>query len=388
MKDWKAILLLIIMPVFFISLFAYTLYPYINENTFVEPFDIIVVDSEDTAQTRMLIKQIEELDIFRNVFTEDRQSAISKMEQDLVPAVIILPENFTASVSVGENKPVKVIGNRNMPLKSFIVKTFVQSTSNIVSAGQSAINSIYHFNEKAKIPANELKKEYADSTSHFILEALSRGKIYNRAETSAGMNLTSFEYFTASLIVIFLMFAGMPGLKMLVTERELGVFKRLRVSPAKTWAMLFSKITVTFLLSTLQFLIIIVLTLVLFNNYWGANIKDILLLFGATLFSVSCWSILVSFISRSAKSADVIGNLGILLMAVVGGSIYPLTSMPGFIRVLSKFTINYWAMEGFMIVFSGNKALHTSSSALVLAVLGLAMLSLAFLKYCWKIKRS
>ena len=61
-------------------------------------------------------------------------------------------------------------------------------------------------------------------------------------------------------------------------------------------------------------------------------------------------------------------------MAVVGGSIYPLSSMPDFIRKLSKFTINRWAMEGFMIIFSGNELLSLTNHVYVLIAMGLFML--------------
>jgi ABC-2 type transport system permease protein len=103
------------------------------------------------------------------------------------------------------------------------------------------------------------------------------------------------------------------------------------------------------------------------------------MLFGAIILVVSAWSVFVASISSSPASADVIGNLGILLMAVVGGSIYPLSSMPGFMRGLSRLTINRWAMDGFMVLFSGNDAAGTGIYSLVLVMMACVLMTASIL---------
>ncbi len=388
LKDWKAVILLMVMPVLFISLFAYTLKDYIKENSFIEPFDIAIVDKEDTTQSRMVIRQLEEVGIFKNILILQEDRAVSMLEDNHISAFITIPQDFTTSVSHGENRPIKVVGNANMPLHSFIVRNLVQSACNLVSAGQSAINAIYYYNKQAGVSGLELEQEYTESATRVVMEAMVRGKVFRNVQTPSGLNLTPFEYFTSSLLVIFLMFAGMPGVKMLVTERELGLFDRLRASAAKVWQIMASKFLVTLLLSSVQFITTFIITVSLFKNYWGSGYKNVIFMFSSVLFAVSCWSLLVSSISRTPKSADMIGNLGILLMAVIGGNIYPLTSMPGFVQFLSKLTINRWAMEGFMVIFSGNKALEVGGYALPILALGFCMLAIASTLYYWQLRGS
>jgi ABC-2 type transport system permease protein len=259
----------------------------------------------------------------------------------------------------------------------------MQSAANLVSAAQSAIMTIYHFNKKAGLKGKKFEVQFNDSTMKFFLKALSRNEIFSRVETSAQFNLTPAEYFTAALIVVFMMFAGMPGMKMLVSERSNGITRRLASSPVKMWQVVLSKLLVSLILSVIQFGIIITLTSLVLKSYWGAPIKSILLLLGGLMFAVSAWSVFVSSISSSPASADVIGNLGILLMAVIGGSIYPLSSMPEFVRSISRLTINRWAMDGFMALFSGNDGLSVTNYSLVLGAIGLVLfcLSAGYMKY-------
>lgn len=373
-KDWKAVVLILVMPFLFICLFTYALAPYLNKSNFVEPFSIALVDNENTTQTRILSKQLEEIHIFKEIIRVDEGSAIGLIKQNKIAAAIIVPQGFSDSVLVGENKPVTVIGNKSMPLQSFVVKNMMQSAANLVSAGQSAINTIYYYDQKLGLQGKDLEKEYNDSTMKIFLEMLARNEIYSYVEGSGNFDLTPVEYFTSALIVIFLMFAGMPGLKMIVSERSYGITRRLMSTPVKMRHIILSKFLVSIILSIIQFAIIIILTSFIFKNYWGGSLKNIFMLFGGIIFAVSSWSIFVSAISQTPAAADVIGNLGILLMAVIGGSIYPLSSMPGFIRNLSNLTINKWAMDGFMVIFSGNEGLNVLNQTYMLILIGVMLL--------------
>lgn len=373
-KDWKAVALILIMPFLFICLFAYALAPYLNKSNFVEPFKIAIVDKEETTQTRVLAKQLDEIHIFKEILRTDEKSAKDLLSQNKIAAIFIIPDGFSDSLLYGEIKPINVIGNKAMPLQSFVAKTTAESAANLVTAGQSAINTIYHYNEKLGVKEKALEKEFNDSTMKLFLEMLARDEIYSHVELSQNLDLTPVEYFTSALIVIFLMFSGMPGMKMLVSERSQGIIKRLATTRVRFWKIILSKFLVSVLLSTIQFSIIIILTSVVFKNYWGAPVKSILLLFVGIIFAVSSWSVFVSAISKTPAAADVIGNLGILLMAVIGGSIYPLASMPGFVRALSNITINKWAMNGFMTIFSGNDALSVANNVYALLAIGTVLL--------------
>ena len=377
LRDWKACVLLLAAPLIFISLFTYALAPYLNKSSFIEPFPVAVVDLEDTAQTRIIVNQLEETGIFSEILRLDEARAMRDLSDKNVGAVIIIPENFTGSVAAGENRPVTVVGSSAMPLKAYIVKNLVQSAANLVSAAQSAIITIYHFDKLAGLEGAELETRYNDAIANFSMEALARHNIFMAEEETSSYSLTPAEYFTAALIVIFMMFAGMPGTKMLVTERSEGISARLRASTVGMWKIMLSKLVVSAILLVLQAGVVIALTSFAFHNYWGAPVKNVLILFGSLILAVCAWSVFVAAVSPTPASADIIGNLGILLMAVAGGSIYPLASMPGFVRNLSRLTINRWAMDGFLTLFSGNDAAGTGFCSLILVGIGAALFAVS-----------
>jgi len=375
LRDWKACVLLLALPILFISLFVYVMTAYMNKSNFVDPFPIALADNEDTTQTRVLARQLDEIEIFDKVLKTDEESAKELIRQNRIAAAVIIPKGFSESILSGENKPVTVIGNKSMPLQSFIVKNFFQGVANLFSAGESAWNTMDYYYKKEGFKSGETARDYDQSVTRLLMESLSRNEIYADIDNPHVFNLTPAEYFTAALIVIFLMFAGMPGMKLLVWERCYGITRRLGSTPVKLRHVVLSKFIVSAMLSIVQFGVVIAVTSVVFKNYWGAPARNILMLFGAIIFAVSAWSVFVSSISRTPAAADIIGNLGILLMAVIGGSIYPLTYMPEIVRDLSRLTINRWAMDGFMVLFSGNDALSVAGYAYPLLIIGLVMLA-------------
>ncbi len=377
LRDWKACVLLLAAPLLFISFFTYALSPYLEKSSFIEPFPIALVDKENTTQTRMLIHQIEDIGIFSHVIVMDEEDALRYLADKEVGGVIIIPEDFTNSVAIGENRPVTVVGSGVMPLQAYIVKNTAQSAANLVTAAQGAINTIWHYDNKAGLSDSELDARFNEAVMDYMLTALARTAVFESVEAENGSSVTPAEYFTAALIVVFMMFAGMPGMKMLVSERAGGITARLAATPVRMWKVVLSKLLVSIMLLVIQFGIIILMTSRLFNNYWGAPVRDVLILFGAIILAVSAWSVFTASISPTPASADIIGNLGILLMAVLGGSIYPLTSMPESIRRISVLTINRWAMEGFMVLFSGSSVTDTGTHAMVLALMALILFAVS-----------
>jgi ABC-2 type transport system permease protein len=377
LRDWKACVLLLAAPLLFISFFTYALSPYLEKSSFIEPFPIALVDKENTTQTRMLIHQIEDIGIFSHVIVMDEEDALRYLADKEVGGVIIIPEDFTNSVAIGENRPVTVVGNGVMPLQAYIVKNTAQSAANLVTAAQGAINTIWHYDNEAGLSDSELDARFNEAVMDYMLTALARTAVFESVEAENGSSVTPAEYFTAALIVVFMMFAGMPGMKMLVSERAGGITARLAATPVRMWKVVLSKLLVSIMLLVIQFGIIILMTSRLFNNYWGAPVRDVLILFGAIILAVSAWSVFTASISPTPASADIIGNLGILLMAVLGGSIYPLTSMPESIRRISVLTINRWAMEGFMVLFSGSSVTDTGTHAMVLALMALILFAVS-----------
>ncbi|MDD4493253.1 MAG: ABC transporter permease [Eubacteriales bacterium] len=378
-RDWKAVVILVTVPVFFILVISYALGPLIAADSLVEPFTISVSDNEGTAQSRLLIAQISDLDIFRKIeLTKTNEEAIKLVEANKAAAAVIIPEGLIDSVAHGENYAITVYGNPRMPLRANLVKSLMESAANMVSSGQAAINTVYHFNEKIGLDEQRLEESYETSLNSIMDFVIARRSVAVRSKSLPGIEASPLEYYLSSLITVFLMFGGLSTIKLLVRERNSGILRRLTASPVSPMYSVLSKFIITFIIGTMQFLAVIIPGILLLKNRTEVNIGYTLLMFASVMFGVSCWSLLISSVSKTTSAADITGSLGILLLAVLGGCIYPLTRMPETVKLLSQFTITGWAMKGFMELLSEPNAVNLLTYMAPIWILGIVMLALSY----------
>jgi len=74
----------------------------------------------------------------------------------------------------------------------------------------------------------------------------------------------------------------------------------------------------------------------------------LVILAGAT--ACTAFGMLLAAFCRTSAQANGWGTFLILTMSAIGGAWFPTFLMPGFIQAISKFTIVYWAVDGFIMV--------------------------------------
>lgn len=392
-SDWKAVILYFGLPFAFVSLFIYALSPLLEGNKFIEPFNIAIVDKENSMESRMLINQFlshagtddiysEDASSLVNFIKTDETTGMEMVEKGEAAGVIIIPEGFVYSMSVGENKPFVVITDPSQPLAANFIKKYMESYADLISASQNGIMTAYVFYSRAASSEEFYNKKYSDVVTRFSLKALSRTEAFSTRATSHIPDVTRYEYFTASLLAVFIMFGGIMGIKFTAGEKQLGISTRLNTSPLTGTEYIAARFTTVFILSLLQFLSVIIPGGIVFKIYLRTSPLCLFVAFAITVFTVSAWAVFIAVVSPTPVAADLAGSLGTLLMAAAGGSIYPLTALPDSIKSLSYLTINRWAVQGFLEIFSGRLNTAFFIDMAVLAGMGLVYLalSLPFLK--------
>lgn len=380
-SDWKMLLIIFTMPVLLIVYFSFSVYPILNKDAVLEPFSIGLVDKENSLQSRILAGQLKEVKLIDSIYNVSEEEAKTLITQNKIVAAIIIPEGFTPSVTTGENKSITVLGNARKEHQSLIIKNLMTSAAGIVSSGQAVLYSYYKFVKETGISQDTLTDEFNKLSEDVIIKSLARKEVISDIDTYPQTNLTTAEYYTSALFAVFLLFAAAPVSKLLVMERNLGITSRIAVTNAGAIKLISSKLLVSLMLSLTQLSVVVILTSTVIKNYWGANIFIIIEIFLAGIFAVCAWSLFVSVISSTLRDVEIISNLGILLMAVLGGSIYPLAKMPHFLKPFSVVTINRWVQEGFMMVFSGDKTPDISPQLHALIIMGIIYIALSLTAY-------
>ena len=153
---------------------------------------------------------------------------------------------------------------------------------------------------------------------------------------------------------MFLLFSLTGASTSLFDEKKAGLYQRLLAAPVRRTHILWSKYIFGILLGVVQLLTLFVAGHVLFGVDITSNVFNLLLICLAAASACVAFGMLLAALAPSAAAANGMGTLLILTMSAVGGAWWPTSFMPPFMQQLSKFTIVYWSIEGFLRVLWAN----------------------------------
>jgi ABC-2 type transporter. len=184
------------------------------------------------------------------------------------------------------------------------------------------------------------------------------------------------------MIVMFILFIGMRGSKAILIEREESTLARMISLNITRAEYILGKTLGVFFTGTVQLFILMTLSRILFGIRWGNSPAGIFILSLSVIFATSGLAILISSIARTASAADRLASILVQVMSLVGGSMFPIFTMNNFMDILSRITINRWAIEGYTSLMSGGNLHTVFMPSIVLIIMGAAYMAtgLKFLK--------
>ncbi len=154
--------------------------------------------------------------------------------------------------------------------------------------------------------------------------------------------------------VMFMLFSVSGAATSLFEEKKAGLFRRILAAPVKRSHILWSKYLFCTALGMVQLAALFVAGKLLFRIDVTSNLANLILICLAASSACTAFGMLLASIARSPAAASGIATFLILTMSALGGAWFPISLMPDFIQSLSKLTIVYWAMEGFLQVLWAN----------------------------------
>jgi len=150
--------------------------------------------------------------------------------------------------------------------------------------------------------------------------------------------------------LMFLLFTLTGTATSIFDEQKSGVILRLLSAPVSGVHILWSKYIFSILLGIIQLFVLFLAGMFLFKIDIFPNIVNLMLVILAGATACTAFGMLLAAFCRTAAQANGWGTFLILTMSAIGGAWFPTFLMPGFIQVISKFTIVYWAVDGFLMV--------------------------------------
>jgi ABC-2 type transport system permease protein len=392
MKDKAAVALTFIVPLVMIVIFGFV-FGGIGKGT--SPIHIIAINQSPAPIAAKLIQALDSsksLRVIKTYTTEDRPGVKLPFTDSLaavwvrggkVPAALIIPPDALSDTSAGLH--LILLHDPRNEIESNLLEGVLQQT--IMTKTPSLFPSL--------LQRSALKYLGPDSGSAFngairnlvgkyfpipegnVADWLARqdtsSTLAGTGESGAGKFFSDLIHFERRQLVgekivnpmvtrsiggwaiMFVLFTLTAAARSIIYERDHGTLHRLLSTPTTRGTILLSKFAYSWILGFVQIIVLFVASSLIFSVDIYSNIINLLIISLLTAGASTSFGMVLASFARTEQQADALSMVLILSMSAVGGSWFPVSLMPEFIQSISRFTLTYWAVEGFLNVLWRNQ---------------------------------
>ena len=307
-RDRRTLLILFGLPIVQIVLFGYAL------TSEVKNIHLLIIDNANDVSAQQLINKIQSSDYF---VTEKIVAGYDDIEREFkkgdIRCALVLPPNFGNDLLHTGKAQVQIIADASDPN---IAKTLTGYLTSIIASYQQQLN----INSG---PAYQVVPETR--------------MLYNEEDNG------SLNFVPGVIALIFMIVCTTLTSVSVVKEKEMGTMEILLVSPFKPLMVLVAKAIPYLVLSMLNLILILALSVFLLKVEIKGNI--ILLILESMLFIITCLSLglLISNNTSSQQAAMLVSMMGMMLPTLLfTGFLFPLENMPKPLQVISNIIPSRW----------------------------------------------
>lgn len=341
-SDKRGILLTFLLPIILITLFAFSFGGVGRKKSAPRPNVLLVVDKDSSDASRSFIEKLDAMPTLRVVSSKE-VAAIDRIEKGKNTAAIILGSGFGKSVENNDKLPLEVKYDAAREIQAQMIIAVIRGSLIRNYGDLSALN-------KVNVRMTSVIKETNNKPNPGLVQAV------------AG---------TAVMMLLFSVAAIGGGM---LDEKESGTLKRLLTSPVKPIHILLGKMAAAMIVSVIQLTAMFIFAWLAFGLPIFMDTLSLILLILSISFAVSSFGVFLVSTVKTRQQLNGMSTIIIILMSAIGGSMIPISMMPGFMQDIAGISVNYWAIQGFFDIFWRQlPLLDIVPKMLILLAIGLGM---------------
>ncbi|WP_459503383.1 ABC transporter permease [Bacillus sp. C1] len=296
------------------------------------------------------------------------------VKEQQIDVGIMIPDRWSEHVQDGKLQEPKLFTDPSKDIQAKIAESLIRSFSERVQTVAVSTKTVAA--DLAKAQPGNIEQVAKEVSGNLQVVAASNTDGIEKG-TIGKKTVAAMQYYAAAMLVMFLLFNITIGAKSIVTEQRTETLARLLSTPTSSFAILLGKFFGTLLFACIQFGVFVVATHYALHVNWGGDISQIVVVGIAYAICVSGLSMLMAAFIREEKTADVMGGIGIQLLAILGGSMLPIYAFPDTLQKLANIAPNKWALTSFLNIMSGTSwyallpiILSLSSAGIVSVIIG------------------
>lgn len=405
LSDRKAFITLIAMPIILFSILSFALAGSFSDNSgsvwklnigLVKLYDFdedlksnTYFSEDDLLELENILFDVlnhEDLDFIEyEVLSYD--AAIEKLENNDLSSIVVLPQSYLANLAMNMSPmfrmpvDIEIIRNPNKTYSSDITENIIRQVMNqmnqIMIAGKVTYESLNYYNIEEEI-IDYVLEEFQTRSYDPVKINLEDYTIDQLKTVNSG------QYYSTAMIAMFLLFGASYGAKFMLVEKKEFTLQRQHMAGISDMKIVSGKMILIFLIAIMQIGIMILTSTLGFKVYWGEPLYVVLVTLLVALAVTGFGAILaaVSLKTESLKALNMLESGIFQIIALFGGSYFPLFLMPIWFQTISKILINGAALDAYQKVMMDSPFIEIlpalislSFNAVVFLLIGIIMIN-------------
>ncbi len=328
---------------------------------------------------------------------EEGDRADELLKSGEVSAVVLLPEGFIYDMKMNLLTPfrnkvyIRVLTHPERNISGQVVQSVMEAYTDTMSSIVIGKNVLIEASMEHELTGESFKgmKEAMDGIKT-ALEGI-RTDIEN-VEVQGRKHISSFDYYAVAMMTMFILFAASHGGRMLLEEKENITYQRMIIAGTSKLGIMSGKLLSVFLIALLQIGIMIAFSHYALRVQWGSAAPVILISLSAAFAMAGIGGALAAATYRAGnyKMANIFETAIIQVMALLGGSFFPIDIMPSVFHKLSFFSVNGVALKAYLKIMKGYGISDIAAHITILTAIGalFALLSVLLLREKGELKNA
>ncbi|MGF9966212.1 ABC transporter permease [Bacillus rhizoplanae] len=365
--DRRGFMMMLLMPLLLTAILGSALSGVMDEGGLPKTVIGYYQEDEDTFANMFRTDVLEAKEIKDDVKVKrvsSRTDLEDMLKKKTIDVGIIIPKQWSEHIQEGKLKEVELFTDPAKDIQAKIADSLIRSFSERVQTTAFATKSVVtDLAQSQQGNVQEVEKNVGTD-----LQAIATSnKSGIETGTIGKKTVVAMQYYAAAMLVMFLLYNVTVGAKSIVGEQRTETLARLLATPTSSYSVLLGKFFGTLLFACIQFGVFVIATHYTFGVNWGDDIAQLIAVGISYAICVSGLSMLIAAFIRDEKTADVMGGIGIQILAILGGSMLPIYVFPDTLQKVANVAPNKWALTSFLDIMSG-----TSWNALLPIILSLS----------------
>lgn len=300
--------------------------------------DVVVADLDGGEVAGRFVAALDDIDVVASLRTVDTGEAVQDaVDTGAADAGYVLPAGFTDAALRGAGPELTVVVDPDVAIPTLVATSIAEGFAARLETAATAVATVTVV--EGGPPSAEVARRVAERA------AAQDPPIALADATTDTRRLDATTYLAAGMAVFFLFFTVQFGVFGLLEERENGTLDRLRAAPIGAVSVYGAKMLTSVVLGVVSMAILVVASALLLGADWGDPL-GVAVLVVAGVFAASGLVAVVAVVARTAEQASTWQAIIAIVLGMLGGSFFPVTTGPDILATLAAISPHHWFLRG------------------------------------------